>query len=202
MNRKAFALAGVALLFAACNTGSQSLAQDQKQTDKQLQQYQVAQPVPFYDWSEQRNTLIQIYNAKNEARQTWAVLQTITGVPVFSCPSIGFPIPADTQLTNPSQISVVNPPGLNNNNTLYDGVVHQMEPDGLYASGATDATYVLCLRPDGKAVPIYTEQKVTMFPFPVTIQDGKIVDSGAPSNIEINVKGGNAGPTPSDSPKP
>lgn len=197
MKKKILGLAAALLLgLAACQTGNLSLSQDAKQTNSQLQQYQAAQPVPYYDFSEQRHTLIQIYNAKNEARQTWAVLQSMTGVAIYACESIGFPIPADTQLTSPDQIAVVNPAGLNNNTTLYDGVVSQMEPDGLYTSGNTDATYVLCIH-NGKPTPLYTEQKVTMFPFPVEVVDGKIVDvAGGANTIEVEVKG-SVGVTPS-----
>lgn len=194
--KKLAVLVPVIALAVACGNVNQSVTHDQDQTNSQLQQYQKVQPVPYYDWSEQRNTLIQIYNAKNEARETWAVIESITGEALWACPSIGFPIPADTQLTNPDQIAVTQ-----NGSTWYDGVVPQMEPDGLYASSGTDATYVLCVRPDGKAVPIYTEQKVSTFPFPVHVVDGKIVDDNGASTIIVDVKGA-PGTTAPASPKP
>lgn len=197
--KKFAVLALVALAVVGCGSVTQSIQKDQQQTDAQLQQYQAVQPVPYYNWSEQRNTLIQVYNAKNEARNTWAVVESITGVALWTCPSIGFPIPADTQLTAPDQIAIRNYGGAGG---WAEGVVGQMEPDGLYASGATDATYVLCVRPSGKVVPIYTEQKVSLFPFPVTVVDGKIVDSGGDTTIEINVSGASAAPAPSETPKP
>lgn len=197
--KKFIAIALVALAITGCNRGNVSLQADQNQTNSQLQQYQAVQPVPFYNWSEQRNTLIQIYNAKNEARNTWAVVESITGVALWSCPSVGFPIPADTQLTNPDQLAATYN---NGSNGWVEGAVSQMEPDGLYASGNTDATYVLCIRPNGKIVPIYTEQKVSTFPFEVEAIDGKIVDKGKDTNIEIDVKGGTTGPAPSGSPTP
>lgn len=187
-----------ALVLAACNGTNQSLQADQSQTNSQLQQYQKVQPVPYYNWSEQRNTLIQIYNAKNEARNTWAVVESITGIALWACPSVGFPIPADTQLTNPEQIGITN----NGSAGWVDGVVPQMEPDGLYSSASTDATYILCIRPSGKIVPIYTEQKVTMFPFPVEVRDNKIIDLGGDPTIEVLVKGDTAAPAPSGSPTP
>lgn len=198
MNKRAIILlAGVVLTLAACGITNQSLTQDQNQTNSQLQTYQKVQPVPFYNWSEQRNTLIQIYNAKNEARNTWAVVESMTGVALWSCPSVGFPIPADTQLTNPDQIAATQM-----GSTYYSGVVSQMEPDGLYSSTATDATYVLCVRPNGQIVPIYTEQKVSMFPFEVSVVDGKIVDKGGDSNIEVTMQGASAAPVPATSPVP
>lgn len=193
MKRLLFALIVVAAIVVACGNVNQSVTKDQNQTNAQLQQYQAVQPVPYYNFSEQRNTLIQIYNAKNEARNTWAVVESMTGVALWSCPSLGFPIPADTQLTNPDQLAVTQ-----NGSSWYDGVLPQMEPDGLYASGATDGTYVLCVRPNGKAVPIYTEQKVSMFPFPVEVVDGKIVDkdTGNDQTIEVTVQGQSAASAP------
>jgi len=183
---KKLAFVVFAVFLSACQPSS--LTNDTQQTNNQLLQYQKVQPVPYYDWSEQRNTLIQIYNAKNEARQTWAVVESMTGVPLWTCPSVGFPIPADTQLTNPDQYSGT-------------GVsLPQMEPDGLYSSTNTDATYVLCVRPDGKAVPIYTEQKVTMFPFPVHLANGKIVDDNGASTIQVVPKGGSSAPATSPTP--
>lgn len=188
MKRSAILLAVAALAVAACgNYANQGVANDKSQTDSQLQQYQKVQPVPFYNWSEQRNTLIQIYNAKNEARSTWAVFMSYTGVAMFTCPSVGFPIPADTQLTNPQQ--VVGGPSTGN------ATVSQMEPDGLYTGSGT-GTYVLCVRSDGKAAPIYWEPPVAMFPYEVKVVNGQITDAGGPSTINVDVKGGTPGASP------
>lgn len=173
--RKFAGLAVILLALAACT--AESISNDQQTVDKQQQQYAKVQPVPFYDWSQDRAALIQIYNAKNEQRQTYAVITAQgTGAAIFSCPSIGYPLPADTQLTNGLQ-------------AIYSqgAVVEQAEPNGLYSSKNTDATYVLCLRDDGKIVPIYTEQKVTLFPFPVKIVNGQITDVGGAATITVDL---------------
>lgn len=185
--KKLIALALFGLAVAACNSGSANSNESQI-VNKQQQIYANVQPVPLFDFSEQRNTLIQIYDAKNQARQTWAVIQSITGQFVYACPSVGFPIPADTELTNP-QAGV---------GSYYP--LPQAEPDGLYTSTNTDATYVLCVRADGSVVPIYTEQKVTLFPFEVKIVNGQIVDAGGDSTMTVTVKGGNSGPAPTPAP--
>ena len=104
MLRRFAALILVVLMVAACTTAVNSVNNDQKLTDVQLQQYQAVQPVPFFNWSQSRQVLIDIYKAQNEARQTWAVFLSYTGTPLFSCESVGYPIPADTQLTNPDQV--------------------------------------------------------------------------------------------------
>jgi hypothetical protein len=173
--RKILVLAGLIAALTAC--GAQSISDDQHTVDKQQQQYAKVQPVPFYDWSQDRAALIQIYTAKNEQRQTYAVITAQgTGAAIFSCPAIGYPLPADTQLTNGLQ-------------WIGSGgaVVEQAEPNGLYSSKNTDATYVLCLRDDGKIVPVYTEQKVTLFPFPVKVENGQITDIGGAATITVDL---------------
>lgn len=180
--RKFLALALLSLAVVACNATTSSVANDQRATDTQLQQYQAVQPAPFFNWSQTRQVLIDIYRAQNDARQTWAVVTSMTGVAIFACESVGYPIPADTQLTNPDQIAIYNPSG-----TSFSGVVGQMEPNGTYSSTATNGTYVLCIRPDGKLAPIYTESYVSLFPFEVKVVDGRIVDAGGAATINVDV---------------
>jgi hypothetical protein len=175
VKRTIILLAGVALLFAGC--AKDSLVQDQNQTDRQLQQYQSVQPVPFFNWSQDRAVLIQIYAAKNQARQTWSVFYSAAGTPQDMCPSVGYPIPSNTQLTNPDQW-VGGSTG---------AVVPQMEPNGLYSTTGANGTYVMCLRPNGKATVVYSESWVTAYPFEVKIEDGRVVDLGGDSSIEIDV---------------
>lgn len=74
-----------------------------------------------------------------------------------------------------------------NSSARVDGVVGQMEPNGTYGSTSTSATYVLCIRPDGKLSPVYSEPQVMLFPFEVSVVDGKIIDAGKASNIEVNI---------------
>jgi hypothetical protein len=170
------------ILLVACG-GSTSLKRDTETVDRQQQVYQINQPVPFFKWSKDRDVLIQIYEAKNKAQVTWSVVASYgTGEPRFICPSIGFAIPADTQLTNPLQPTY---PDYRDS-----AVVDQAEPNGLYSSKNTDGTYVLCVRDNGDVVPIYTELKVTTYPFPVkwNPQSGMIEEvEGEPSTITVDL---------------
>lgn len=199
----------IILALALSLIGCQEHIQNQDSKDaavvrEQQSHYAKVQPIPFYDFSMDRDTLIQIYNAKNEARVTHAVITSQgTGAVIWDCPSIGFPLPADTQLTNPL-VPTRQRTLLENGRWEYlDGTVEQPEPNGLYSSKNTDATYVLCVRPDGSINPIYTEQKVTTFPFEVTVVDGRVVDAGAKSSIVIDVNSGSIGdPTSSPVPSP
>lgn len=143
----------------------------------QQSHYLKTQPVPFYEFSQIRDTLIQIYNKiVPETVNTYSVFYSDTGNIIFSCPSAGYPIPADTQLTNPLQID------------YYDngGVIEQAEPAGVFTSKNTNATWVLCVRKNGEKAPVYSEPKVIAFPFEVTFEGGRLVDTGGTSSIVIN----------------
>lgn len=171
----------------ACAPGSKpsSQVQDIRHTEDQQQIYAINQPVPSFTFSQDRDTLIQIYRLRNEARATYTVVTSQgTGQVIFSCPSRGYAIPADTQLTNPVQ-----PYG--STSAQYPLVtIEQPEPNGLYSSKNTDGTWILCVRPDGTINPVYTELKVSTFPYEVNVSDDKmtVTDSGQPSSTLVTIK--------------
>lgn len=153
------------LLFVAfvgaddCSGGQDFRDRDRDIVNDQQAHYASTQPIPFFDYSMPRDVLIQIYRAIIAGnRNTYTIVESITGETKWECPSIGYPIPADTQLTNPLK-------------TAYhyhdSAVIEQPEPNGLFSSKNTDGTWILCVDINGKPVPIYTEQKATAFPFAV-----------------------------------
>ena len=207
LQRNPFLLAGVAflvtvaLLVAACGgANSNGTNQEQATVNAQQVQYNKAQPIPFYDYSLQRQALIDIYNSQNQNSQTWDVITSYSGQFLFQCEAVGWPIPAAAQLSNPSQIAWSNSGGAT---SWSSGVVGQAEPNGIY-TGNTQGTYILCSRPDGKIAPVYTENNVQMFPFPVKVDPttGAITDAGGTSNITVTVKPGNVIVAPNASPSP
>ena len=162
------------LAFAACgaDTGCRSSEDDDRVlVNDQQKLYATTQPLPVFKWSQDRDNLIQVYRMKNEARSTFAVVRSQgTGEILWSCPSVGFPLPADTQLTNPLQVA-------------YSAtVIEQAEPNGLFSSKNSDGTYVICASPDGTLSPQYTEEKVEVFTRPVKVEAGRVVFiDGAPT---------------------
>ncbi|MFI5296559.1 MAG: hypothetical protein ACHREM_00555 [Polyangiales bacterium] len=164
--------------FGACGADADctsSEERDSSKVDDQQKVYATAQPIPTFKWSQDRDNLIQIYKMKNEARTTYAVVRAAgTGDVLWYCQSVGFPIPADTQLTNPLQRS------------YESAVIEQPEPNGLFSSKHTDGTYVLCVEPDGTVSPQYTESKVEVFSRPVKIDEsGKVVFLGGVPSMKI-----------------
>lgn len=66
-------------------------------------------------------------------------------------------MPYDTSLTNPWQLE----------SGRYTGeavAVGQAEPNGIFASTNTAATWVICTGKSGRLEPVYVETKVTTYP--------------------------------------
>lgn len=163
--RNVLILVIILLTLSACDTETADRA-DRELTDKQQGIYQVKQPLPFFDYSFERSMVTQIYVARNDALNTWSVWRSATGQIEDWCPSIGFGIPYDTQLTNPLKRST---------NAQGATAVEQAEPNGLFSSKNTAATWVLCQLPNGDISPVYIESKVTVYPWPIRIEGEEIV---------------------------
>lgn len=158
MKKIIFALVAIfsLLFFVSCGDFDKADRKESRIVEQQQTHYGMVQPVPQYDYSIPRDVVIQIYNVvTQEARNTYTVIESVTGVTKFHGPSLGYGIPADVSLTNPLQVT-------------YHGssaIIEQAEPNGLFSSKNTDGTWVLFVDANGDITPIYTEHKVTTFPF-------------------------------------
>lgn len=150
--------AGLLLSGAACNLNSK----DQKQAGKNAAEEQKAvsdgfsrlsnsQQIPSFDWSQERQTLIDV----EKARATGAVTTTafyLEGVGLIGwCPSIGAPVASTYQLSADQQY--VDLPG---DHTTDRVQVQQGEPTGVYV-GSSSGTWTLCLDNNGKKFAKYWE---------------------------------------------
>jgi hypothetical protein len=150
---------------------------DRKVVEMQQDQYAARQPVPIFDWSLERHLVIQLYSIRNKKVATHAVWRGDMSVIEGDCPSIGFGIPYDTSLTNPLQ-APINRTGI---------VIEQAEPNGLFASKQTSATWVMCSDGMGGISPIYVEGKVTVYPYPVSVDyDRNRVTKAGASTVTLN----------------
>ena len=93
---------------------------------------------------------------------------------------IGFGIPYDTSLTNPLQGDRYGTVGI--------AVIEQAEPNGIFASKNTAATWVMCAGAAGIIEPVYVETKVTVYPYPVTVaySNNRVVKAGK-STISLKI---------------
>jgi len=145
-----------------CGGSSSQERQDAIKVNSQQEQYAKVHPIPWFDDSRERSVYTQIYQARNKTVATHTIWRSNTGMIEGDCPSIGFPIPYDVQLTNPLK-------------RLYNGssaIIEQAEPNGMFSSKTTAATWVMCAVKDQgvmKMAPVYVESKVTTYPFPKII---------------------------------
>ena len=157
-----------------CGGGSSANKKDRAAVEKQQNQYAIGQPVPAFDWSLERDLVIQLYKVRNQKAATHSVWRSDRGWIEGDCPSYGYGIPYDTSLTNPL---VTDRWGSQAGGT----VVEQPEPNGVFASKNTAATWVMCLGEAGSVEPVYVETKVTVYPGPVKVDYdiNRVTRSGA-----------------------
>lgn len=161
------------------NTNASQAAREAQQTDMVMNQIGRNQPVPAFDWALERRMLTQIYQARQRATSTFSVVQSeYTGKVLWSCPSIGFPIPYATQMTNPLRAQ-----WMHFGNSTAGVAINQAEPNGLYSPPQSDATWVPCVASNGKITPVYEEKHVSVFLQPMQERGGQLtpVDGSAAS---------------------
>lgn len=165
-----------------------AVEQERQSQNLQMEQFLRNQPVPSFDWSLERHMLIQLYTARQKATNTWSVVQSeYTGKILWQCPSIGFPLPYATQLTNPQQ--TVGHDYCGGNCSVSMTSVAQQEPNGLFSPASADGTWVPCVDDKGRITPVYEERKVTVFLRQMQEQDGKLVPvSGSAPSLSIDTR--------------
>lgn len=155
--RRSVAVAGAVVVgtvsLAACGGhGNAANNANAKAESNQLGIYNATQPLPVFNKSQLRQTLIEVETAQAQPTATTTFFFNLgTTDPISSCPSIGFPVATTDQVSNPDQVLNVN---------SYHGspgaVVPQIDPNGVY-SGDSTGTYVLCLNASGVAYASYWE---------------------------------------------
>ena len=173
MLKLTFCLFGALIL--GCS-GETQRSKEKEVVDRQQDMYLIGQPVPTFDYSLERDRVIGLYRARMNAAQTWAVWRSQTGVIEGDCASSGYPIPFGVSLTSPEVIAWSSSQG-------GAGVLPQAEPNGLFTNGiTTDATWVFCVT-EGSITPVYIEDKVTVYPYPVRADydTNRVTPVGAPT---------------------
>jgi len=171
------------LIFLAvlgCDMSATVESRDAERVSLQQSQYEKGQPMPSFDWSLERHLVIQLYQVRNKNSVTHSVWRSDHGVVEGDCPSYGYGIPYDTSLTNPLVATDVDNEGEENGHGALTSI-EQAEPNGIFASKNTAATWVMCLGEGGNIEPVYVETKVTVYPGPVVVdyEKNRVTRSGA-----------------------
>lgn len=149
MNRLIFAAASL-LALTGC-VGNSAEREQQQATESLLADAQARVGMPrVTNFTEKRlaNTILELRDQPNLA--TYAYTVDMNGRAHCLGRSIGFGLPYTTQITNPMQ------------NDIGDVTLPQAEPNGLYSSDSTNATWVLLVGADGRPKPAYVESDVTI----------------------------------------
>lgn len=148
--------AGAIALVGCGSHGNAANNANAKAEQNQLNIYNATQPLPVFNKSQLRQTLIEVETAQSQPTPTTTFFFNLGSVdPISSCPSIGFPVATTDQVSNPEQITRA---GVGSGN-YSDGVIPQIDPNGVY-SGDSTGTYVLCLNAAGLAYASYWEGNV------------------------------------------
>jgi hypothetical protein len=158
---------------AGCDDTTAQADKEAQSVNNQQEQYAIGQPVPVFDWSLERHLMIELYKLRNKKASTHAVWRSDYGMIEGDCPSMGYGLPYDTSLTNPLVATGREMYALTS--------IEQPEPNGIFASKNTSATWVMCLNSTGGIEPVYVESKVTIFPGPVKVdyEKNRVIRSGA-----------------------
>jgi hypothetical protein len=164
----------VAVGISACSTTANS--DEAKKVNDQQSVYVNNQPAPTFDWSLERHIMVELYKARNNAVQTYSYIRNWQGQVVFSCKSIGFPLPANDQLTNQEALALGYGDSYSQHNAT---ALPQAEPNGLYTSPSTSGTYVFCVNSDGTVSPSYFEANVETHLSPLSKDDSSLAGDGS-----------------------
>lgn len=170
------------ILIVGCDSATSVESRDSERVALQQSQYEKGQPVPVFDWSLERHLVIALYEVRNQKAATHSVWRSDRGIIEGDCPSYGYGIPYDTSLTNPLVATDIDNQGEEHS---YQGgalaSIEQAEPNGIFASKNTAATWVMCLGEVGTLEPVYVETKVTVYPGPVKVNytSNRVTRSGA-----------------------
>lgn len=164
-------------LVSGCFPDSEA-SKEAQSVGRQQGQYAKGQPMPTFDWSLERHLLSELYKLRNKKVTTHAVWRSDYGMIEGDCPSMGFGLPYDASLTNPLMTTDEDQTGRRNSALA---TIEQPEPNGIFASKNTSATWVMCIGETGGLEPVYVESKVTVYPGMVKVDYDKnrVVRSGA-----------------------
>lgn len=160
--------------------GSDTAAtQEAQKVSRQQAQYAKSQPIPAFNWSLERHMVVELYKLRNKKVATHAVWRSDYGMIEGDCPCMGYGIPYDTSLTNPVVATAEDSSYGWRKEALAS--IGQPEPNGLFASQNTAATWVPCVGKSGAIEPVYVESKVTVYPGPVKVdyEKNRVIRFGA-----------------------
>ena len=118
----------------------------------------------------EKEQLKEIYELRDDPNLIcyWYTKNDMTGKWIYQGECIGYGIPYTTQFTQPDTMQRAALPVLDINgndkgrNEYFTEVLPQADPNGLYSSASTSATWILTTDKDGNIKPTYVESDITV----------------------------------------
>lgn len=161
---------------------------DQVKTNQIMADLGQTQPMPKISYSQTRASLIKILELEGNVTATWTVERSMDGRVLTVFPSIGYPIPGGTSLTNPQQITCRS---YSTTSSAYScGTIGQAEPTGVFPPTTSEGTRVIQILPDGSKVVFYSEGKLSTYAYPIKKVDAYNIEPAgtAPATSKIEFK--------------
>lgn len=118
----------------------------------------------------EKSQLKEIYELRDDPNLIcyWYTKNDMTGKWIYQGKCVGYGIPYTTQFTQPETMQRAALPALSVNgkdksyNEYFTEVLPQADPNGLYSSPSTSATWILTTDEDGNITPTYVESEITV----------------------------------------
>lgn len=145
-------IAAVTFLTACDSSPSSTTIERRKQEEMNMQAVTSVGMPAITNFAEKR-MMKDILELRDQNVATITYVSDMNGRLHKRCNSIGYGLPYATQYTNPQRIT-------------YDSghliTLPQADPNGLYSPASAEGTWVLCVNKQGKARPVYIEDRVTI----------------------------------------
>ena len=196
--KKLIALCLVAIGLSVTSCADRKLTAEEKNqasTNEIMSDLGKSQPIPKVGYSQTRASLIKILELESRITSTWTVERAMDGRVLTVFPSIGYPIPGGTSLTNPQQLTCQY---YRLSGSGYScGAIGQAEPTGVFVPATSKGTRVIQVLPDGSKVVFYSESKLSTYAYPIKqVGEYKIEPAGsAPETSKIEFKNSISSPS-------
>jgi len=163
--KKALLLAAVCLGLSACEPEQNAERDQALRTNEALSEMNRQIGLPnIRNFQEKKLLKMVLEERDRENLVCYAyIIPDQTGKPVYIGRCIGYGIPYSTQYTNPQKVL--------HEMSSSPSTVPQADPNGLYAPGASEATWLFLIDPaTNKPRPVYCEARTLVSPFPITIK--------------------------------
>ena len=158
MKKKLLSVGFIGVLMASMMAGCSNSKENQYTSELMNQAYDA---VGFPDTSNyfERQQLKEIYELRDDPSliRYWYTKNDMTGKWVYQGKCVGYGIPYTTSMTASESLQKTDTTG----GYSWD-VIPLAEPNGLYASPSTSATWILSVDEDGNITPSYVEDCITV----------------------------------------